>query len=279
MTQNSELHGGVPTSRDIHLGATRVHVQEWGNGPVLLCLHGLGGGSHFFAALGPALAGMCRTIAVDLPGSGLSPSAHAVSFDGFAELVIRVLDHEDASNACLLGHSMGTIIALEAVRQAPGRMRGLIAVGGLPEPLPPARARLNTRAEAVRHGGLAGLGEVAAAANFSQRTQHERPELTALFARLFEMQVAEAYAATTEILARWTARPLPSLTDVRCLAITGREDLYAPPEAVREFAETLPPGTEVEIMEDCGHLPFLERPQAFAALVERFITSLVTDKH
>jgi 3-oxoadipate enol-lactonase len=262
------------TSRYIDLGLTRVYVEEWGTGPVLLCLHGLGGGSHFFAALGPALAGCCRTIALDLPGSGLSPSVQAASFELFAELVVGVLDQKGASNACLLGHSMGTIIALEAIRQAPRHIRGLVAVGGLPEPPPAARAKLNARIEAVQRGGMAGLGQTVAATNFSIRTRHERPELAGLFARLFEMQAAEGYAATAEMLARWTAGPLPSLTGLPCLAITGQEDLYAPPEAMREFVETLPPGTEVEIMPDCGHLPFLEQPQAFASIVERFVTSL-----
>ena len=103
------------------------------------------------------------------------------------------------------------------------------------------------------------------------RTSSERPEVTGLVARLFELQPSEGYVATAEALTGWTARPLPRLDEVRCLAVTGDEDRYAPPEAVRAFARTLPATTVVQVMEGCGHLPFLEQPAAFAEIVGRFM--------
>jgi len=73
------------------------------------------------------------------------------------------------------------------------------------------------------------------------------------------------------VLAVFNLFPLPPLDGVKCLAITGEEDRYAPPDAVRKFADQLPEGTRVEVMRDCGHLPFLEQPEAFAEIVERFL--------
>lgn len=258
-------------SRFVTAGPARLYVQEWGTGPTLLCVHGLGGGGHFFSALGPALAGCCRTVAVDLPGSGLSPPLPEFSFDAVASVLVSVSRQEDWQHLCVLGHSMGTILALEAAREAPGLVRGLVLVGGLPEPLPAARTRLAGRVERVRRDGMAGLGAQAVSANFSERTQTERPELTGLFARAFEMQSAEVYIDTAEALCAWSARPLPPLADVPCLVISGAEDTYAPPDAVRAFAASLPAGTAVEVLPDCGHLPFLEQPVAFAAIVHEFL--------
>jgi 3-oxoadipate enol-lactonase len=270
-------------SRFVDAGGTRVYVEEWGApavsapegaAPVLLCLHGLGGGTHFFGALGPLLAEQCRTIAIDLPGSGVSPLSGAFSFDAAADLVVG-LDLAARPPVFLLGHSMGTILALEVIRRAPDLVAGLIVVGGLPEPLPGARARILGRVETIRQrgsAGLAGMGAEVVAANFSSRSQAERPELMALFAKLFDRQDAAAYASTAEALAAWTARDLPPLGDLPCLVITGEEDRYAPPEAIQTFARTLsPPRTRIEIMRDCGHLPFLEQPAAFAAIVSSFL--------
>ena len=258
-------------SRDAEVDGTRLHVQEWGAGPTLLCVHGLGGGGHFFSGIGPALAGDCHTVAVDLPGSGLSPAMPPFSFDAAASILIDLARQESWQPLSVLGHSMGAIIGLEIVRQAPEMVGSLVLVGGLPEPQPAARTRIADRISEIRRAGLIGIGEQAVAANFSRRTRAERPELTGLFARLFEGQSAEGYIAAAEALCAWCAPPLPPLDTVRCLVVTGDEDLYAPPDAVRAFARTLPAGSRVDVMPDCGHLPFLEQPLAFAEIVRRFL--------
>jgi 3-oxoadipate enol-lactonase len=264
----------------VEVNGTRLYLEAWGDAgaPVLLCLHGLGGGTHFFGALGASLARRCRIIAIDLPGSGLSPlsdAGHApasFSFDAVADLIVTLArEHVGRPPIYLLGHSMGTILALEVIRRSPDLATGLIVVGGLPEPLPGARERIRGRAETIRRRGIAGIGAEAVAANFSRRTQAEHPELTALFAKLFDRQDPVAYAETADALAAWTARDLPPLDRVPCLVITGEEDRYAPPDAIRAFARTLPPRTRIEIMRDCGHLPFLEQPAAFAAIVSSFL--------
>jgi 3-oxoadipate enol-lactonase len=262
-----------PSSRSgyVEVAGARLYLQQWGAGTPLVCLHGLGGGYHFFGAVGPALADCSHIVAIDLPGSGLSLSIDAFSFDRSAEVLIDLIRVQGWNRVTVLGHSLATIIALEIYRRAPDLVAGLILVGGLPEPLPASRARIRDRIEQIHRAGMSGMGEQVAAANFSRRTLVERPELTALFGRLFEMQSADGYLATAEALTQWSARPLPPLEQARCLVITGDEDRYAPADAVRAFAKSLPAGTRVEVMPDCGHLPFLEQPREFAAHVRRFL--------
>lgn len=256
----------------------RLHLETWGEAdlPVLLCLHGLGGGTHFFAALGMALAAQCHTVAVDLPGSGHSPLLSSFSFDETADVLVDLATEMStpAPAVYLLGHSMGAILALEMIRRAPNLATGLIMVGGLPEPQPASRSRIRERADRIRQRGLTGLGEEAVASNFSARSQRERPEVTSLFAKLFERQDPAGYVATAYALAAWTARPLPPLDDVAVLAMTGYEDRYCPPDALQTFARTLPESARsarLEVITGCGHLPFLERPETFNAIVSDFL--------
>ena len=256
------------------LSGTRLFVQEWGEGFPLIGLHGLGGGGHFFAPLGAALEARVHLIAPDLPGCGHSTAASSFSFDECAEAVVALARKTGWSRIGVLGHSMGTIVALEAVRREPSLAAALVLAGGLPEPLPQARARFAARVERVERSGLAGLAQEVVDANFSERTRHERPDLTAFFGRAFELQSAERYLEATRALAAWTARPLPPLERVACLVVTGEEDRYAPPDAVRRFAAALPAGTRTEVLGGCGHLPFLERPVAFADLIGGFLAEL-----
>lgn len=260
----------VPATEFVDAAGARVRVATWGDGPVVLCLHGLGGGTHFFAALGPALASSHRVVAVDLPGSGLSPRLPRFSVEACAEVAIA-LARNSGGPVHLLGHSLGTIVALEAIRSAPGLAASLLAVGGLPEPSAPSRTRILARAAVARQRGLLGMGPEVVEANFSTCTRAEHPELTGLFAALFERQDAEAYADTAEALAGWHAPDLPRLDAVRCFVVTGEEDRYAPPDAAGAFARSLPTGTRVEVMEACGHLPMLEHPEEFARLVGAFV--------
>ncbi|HXE81539.1 MAG TPA: alpha/beta hydrolase, partial [Vicinamibacterales bacterium] len=211
-----------------------------------------------------------HVVAPDLPGCGHS-SAPSFSFEQCAELVVSLADERGWPRVSLLGHSMGTIVALEAVRRRPSLAAALVLVGGLPEPLPEARARLAARAERVERHGLAGLASEVIDANFARRTRRERPELTASFGRAFELQSPAQYVGAARALAEWRMPSLPPLDGMPCLVVTGEEDLYAPPRAVAEFAARLPAGTRVEILKDCAHLPFLEQPSFFAALVARFL--------
>ena len=60
---------------------------------------------------------------------------------------------------------------------------------------------------------------------------------------------------------------------VPCLAITGEHDQYAPPAAVAAFIGKMPAQPRLEVIPECGHLPFLEQPDAFAAAVKAFLRS------
>src|SRR6476660_663145 len=103
----------------IEVAGSRLFIQEWGSGPPLLCLHGLGGGALFFSELGPLLSARHRTVAFDFPGAGQSPSTLRITFDGFGEIVVALAASLKLSGLTLLGHSMRAIIGLEAIRVSP----------------------------------------------------------------------------------------------------------------------------------------------------------------
>ena len=258
------MTSSLRAARRVAVTGGELDVVEWGSGPPLICLHGLGGGWHFFEPLGAALGRRCRVIACDMPGAGLSPAGPVFSFRHAAGVLADLIRREGWPDVVLLGHSMGTIVALETIRQTRGLVAGLVVVGGLPEPLPASRVRLRDRAARVRASGMAGLGAEAVEANLAGSTREEQPALCALFGRLFERQSASGYADAAEALAEWEAPPLPPLDAVRTFAITGEEDRYAPPAAVREFAARVT-AEPVTVLPRCGHVPFLEDPRAFAA--------------
>jgi pimeloyl-ACP methyl ester carboxylesterase len=249
----------------------RIALERWGTtGPTLLCLHGLGGSAGFFGPLGSALSGRCRVVAFDFPGSGRSAAPPTVTFDALAAVALEVAQDLDPPRY-ILGHSMGTIIGLEAIRQLPDVAAGLVAVGGLLQPRADACDRIAARIAMIQERGMTGLGDAVAAANVAARTRAERPGVLARVSAIFEGQPQDGYLATAHALITWKARPLPPLDGVQCLAVTGAEDRYAPPQDVRALAALLPGARDAVIVADCAHLPFLEDPLAFSQVVHEFL--------
>jgi 3-oxoadipate enol-lactonase len=169
---------------------------------------------------------------------------------------------------------MGTIIALEAWARWPERIRAAIFVGGVPQVAPHIRERLSERVRALAGAtDLGGWGKRVSPGVFAASTFVDRPEVVAAFERLFEMQSVEAYVRCSMILLSANAEPIVPTVTVPCLAFSGEHDQYAPPDAVAAFIANIPGTPTVEVIPGCGHLPFLEQPDAFAVAVKSFLRS------
>ena len=85
-------------------------------------------------------------LALDLPGHGLSAGPPLDSVEALADWTLAVLDAAGARQAALVGHSMGSLIALEAAARAPERITRL-AMLGTAYPMKVSEALLTTARE------------------------------------------------------------------------------------------------------------------------------------
>ena len=119
-----------------------VHYLDFGGpagGPLIVCVHGLGGSAVNWVAVAPLLTGRYRLLAPDLAGHGLTRSAGR----GTDVAANRVLLHSfiasvSAGPVIFMGNSMGGMISLLEAAAAPGGVAGLILVDPA-LPLVPAR--------------------------------------------------------------------------------------------------------------------------------------------
>ena len=254
-------------------GGEAVYVDEYGVGRplTLLALHGLGGGGYFFAGIGRSLASHVHSLCPDLPGSGLSPRGdRPVTFERFTNTVVQLIERKTSGPVALMGHSMGTIIALKVYARMPDRIGSMIFVGGLPAPLPEAQARLRDRAALARSGGMPAVAPTIVPIVFARRSLDTIPDKVAMFQRLLAQSDAEGYAQTAAALADASAEDVVPSVRVPCLCVTGTEDRYAPPGAVRQFADRIP-GAAYPELPDCAHMSFFEDPEAFTDIVRDFL--------
>ena len=249
----------------------RVAVEVDGDGDPVLMIHGLGGTSNVWTPLLPALARF-RTIRPDLPGSGRSAGVEgALSIDAFVEAMRRVCRAVGVERAHVIGHSLGTVVALHLAVAEPTLVRTLVLFGPVLSLADSARPAMRARADSARGGGVAGMQEIAQAlvgAAVSAETRARRPVAVALVRELVMRQCPEGYARTCEALA---AAEAADVARISCptLLVTGDEDAIAPAQSVRHIGARIA-GSRAEVLARCGHWTPVERPEECAELVRRF---------
>jgi pimeloyl-ACP methyl ester carboxylesterase len=114
----------------------KIFYREAGpaDGPVLLLLHGFPTSSHMFRNLIPLLADRYHVIAPDYPGYGQSdmpdPSTYAYTFDGFGEIVEKLLAQMHVTSFAMYVMDYGAPVGWRLFLKTPERVTGLIIQNG-----------------------------------------------------------------------------------------------------------------------------------------------------
>jgi 3-oxoadipate enol-lactonase len=253
----------------------RVAVEDEGEGPVAVCVHGLGGSSNTFTPLMPAMA-RHRVVRIELPGSARSARAEGeISIARFVDCMLTVCNRLGIAQATWVGHSLGTIVCQHMAVQQPALVSSLALFGPLLAPPDAARTGLKARAAKARSEGLPGMNEITQAlvnGALSADTRARLPIAVAFVRESLTRQDPEGYARTCEALAGAQAAAVEQIK-VPVLLVTGDEDGVAPPQSVRSMAERFQAArnTRVVVLPKCGHWTPIERPEECANDLRTFL--------
>lgn len=254
----------------------RIAVEDEGEGPAVVCVHGLGGSSNTWTPLMPALA-RHRVIRVDLPGSGRSQRAEGVlSIERYVEALLNVCSRLGVTRAHWLGHSMGTIVVQHIAAAHPKLVASVALFGPLIAPPDAARTAMKARAAKAREGA-SGMHEITQAllnAAISADTRQRLPLAVAFVRESLMRQDGEAYARSCEALAGAQAATVDRI-EAPVLLITGDEDGVAPPQSVRAMADKLhrAANTRVVVLPRCGHWTPIERADECQRELREFLAA------
>jgi len=241
--------------------------------PVVM-LHGIGGGKTQWSPQLDLLAlHGWRAIAWDMPGYGDSAMpAGDYTFAALAQGLVRLLDALSIERAIVLGHSMGGMVALETVAQAPERVAGLI-LACTSAAFGKADGDWQRQFVAERLAPLdAGLGMAEMAARQVPRMMSaEAPKAARELALAIMGAVPEAtYRAALRCLVTFDRRDVLPRIAVPTLLVAAAEDGQAPPPVMEKLAGRIA-GAEFDVLSSAGHLANLERPAEFGRAVLDFL--------
>jgi pimeloyl-ACP methyl ester carboxylesterase len=262
-------------SKDVTVLGFKLHYLEAGRGAPIVLLHGLGGdGSRWGPNIEP-LAKDFHVFALDQIGFGESDKPLANYHTGMlAEFLVGFLKAAGITKASLVGNSMGAGVALYTAVHYPDMVdRIVLADGGGFRAAAGAAAPAPT-AEALRRRQLQNSVTRDETREFFRILFHDKSLVTD---KMVDEQLTLRLRAAFTITKMQEAGDRGSLTEqeVRSvkaptLVVWGKYDELANPAGADRLERTIP-GARKAIIDNCGHMPQLERADEFNRLVRDFL--------
>lgn len=272
---------------------TNLFWGEKGRGPTMVLCDGLGCDGFAWKYLQPHLARHHRVVHWHYRAhgrSGLPVDPARVDVPAHARDLTSVLDALEVESAVLAGHSMGTQVALEAYRQEPHRVRGLLLLCGsygrvtstfrgsgvLRQVLP----RLLEAVEARRGLARALWGRIPVRLGFHLARLAKEVDGLAIreedFRPYLEHVASMEPALFLEMLraaGEHTAEDLLSQVRVPSLVVAAERDTFTPPSLAEHMANTIP-NADFFLLRGASHAAPIEQPLAIQVRLDRFLEGL-----
>ncbi len=271
-------------SRFVNAGGLRWHVQQMGEGPVVLLVHGTGASTHSWRDLASVLSAQFTVVMPDLPGHGFTsaPAPSRLSLPGMAAALEELLLTLEVRPIVAIGHSAGAAILVRMTLDGRLRPDGLVSLNGalLPFPglarhlFPPLARLLFLNPFAPRFFSWSANDRDSVKRLLEDTGSTLAPEGVDLYTRLFRN--SGHVGATLGMMANWDLEPLEeefARLHVPILLVAAEEDGAVAPDVATRVA-TQAPNAEVITLPALGHLAHEEDPRRVAALIKDFVGRL-----
>ncbi len=253
---------------------TLPSFTEQGSGDTaVFLLHGVGGGHAAWEQNQSMLVSEgFRCIAWDAPGYGASPGVNPYTTTRLAKALLALIAHVGAGRNVLVGHSMGGMIAQEAVALDPARIQGLILFATSPAFGKPGgdwqQQFLSSRFAPLDAGqGMVGLAPTLV----SRMVAPDADSNTISSAVALMSGVPEStYRAALSAIVSFNRLDELKRIAVPTLCLAGELDTNAPPAVMEKMAARIP-NAVYQCLPGVGHLGNMESPAAFNTAVLDFL--------
>jgi pimeloyl-ACP methyl ester carboxylesterase len=267
-----------PYVRDEPIDGRTLRFLDYGDGPALVLVHGLGGTWQGWLENILPLAEQNRVIAIDMPGFGVSePLPPKPRIEDYSDTVAGLLDRLEIDSALVCGHSLGGLVSTRFALDHPDRLTGLALVNAGGVEMGPVRIAIivNTLLAGNAMLALPGVGRALALrprlrrlalAGFLRNPDGFSGQLALETLPLaappgFADAAYAGAAGASDVGAERVAAPT--------LLLWGRHDRIIPLARAEELAARLP-DARLEVFDGAGHCPMFECPEEFNPLLSAF---------
>lgn len=273
---------------------TRLFYGVRGAGPAVVLNDGIGCDGFAWKYLQPHLATDHRVVHWHYRAhgrSGLPVDPGRIDLPAHARDLLAVLDALEVDRAVLVGHSMGTQVALETYRLAPERVAGLVLVCGsygkvtatfhgsdmLKQVLPAILDAVERRKGLAR----ALWGRLPSRLAFHIARLSKEVDALAIREEDFRPYMEHVSAMDPSIFlgmlrlaGEHTAEDLLARIEAPTLVISAERDTFTPAALAQHMAEAIP-GAELFVLRGASHAAPIEQPVAIQLRIDKFLRERV----
>lgn len=255
------------TSRD----GTTIHARSEGTrtGPAIVFSNSLGSTLHIWDDVIARLPSGLHIVRYDMRGHGKSQVPDGpYSMGQLVSDAGAVCDAYDVSDALFVGLSVGGMVAQGLAVKRPDLIRALV--------LSNTAAKIGNpqfwqdRINLVTSAGMAAAAQEIIPRWFGR--DYLKTPLAAEWAGKLQDISATGYTGVCAAIAGTDFYTPTSGLRIPALGIAGSEDGSTPADLVRETVDLIP-GSQFRLIRRVGHLPCVEKPDAFAAHLNDFIAA------
>ncbi|ASU34179.1 alpha/beta fold hydrolase [Mucilaginibacter xinganensis] len=254
----------------------KIYYKLTGQGDPILLVHGHPFDHTMWAPQIASFSTLYQVITPDLRGYGKSGLPKLTRFEDYATDLLALMEALEVDRFHLAGLSQGGQIIMEIFRQAPKRIKSLIfadTFAGMDTP-EVKQGRYDT-ADRLEKEGMDSYSNEVIYKMLKPEHVSSQPEAAAHVLKM--MKASSPKGAATALRARaeridYLKVVLPTI-NIPTLVIVGRQDEFTPVAKAEELQQNLQ-NCKLVVIEDAGHLPNLEQPNAFNAAVLDFLKGI-----
>jgi pimeloyl-ACP methyl ester carboxylesterase len=268
VTITSSTTSQIWTRDMIDVAGSTIEVMKGGSGEPLLILHGELG-NHGWLPYHEGLSQNSSLIVPSHPGFGASPRLEWImNMRDLAGWYLRALDEMNIGPINVIGHSLGGWLAAEMATMNPQQFKKMVLVG--PAGIKPPEGEIFDMFLVIAKEYMEEcLLDPAGTAEFHQIFPEEQtPEQI----ETLEIAREEACRLSWKPYMHYPALPqlLGRVKNLPTMIVWGRQDSVIPLSAAEVYNRSIQ-GSELAIIDNCGHLPEIEKPEEFETLVQKFL--------
>ena len=244
-----------------------------GHGTPLVLLHGVGLDHTLWDDLTPLLQAEFDVLRYDLLGHGAAPGlADPADIQDFVAQLDAELDQAGWASACVLGYSMGGLIAGAYAAARPHRVTRLVLLSTVFQRTPDESQAVMARLAAAATQDTQAAAAVSLQRWFTPAYQAARPDRVAAIGQRLVRNDRADFLAAYRLFAHGDPILAHAAPDIACpvLVMTGEEDVGSTPRMTRSLARALP-DARARVVDGQRHMLPVEAPAVVASALHAFL--------
>lgn len=253
----------------------KIAFDVEGKGPALILLHGFLENRSIWKDYSKALSKSHRVISIDLPGHGETSNfgyCHTMEF--MAKCVMAVLRHLKIRKFHIVGHSLGGYVAMAIAEEHPDNIRGLCMFHSTADSDSTKKKAERLKVIKVVQKNKELFVKTVIPNLFNTEKKGFKKDITQLVKMANSMSVQGIIAAVEGMRIRNNREIVMRFTPYPVLYLIGKKDNILPWKKLVEESQ-LAETSEFLVMEEVGHMGFIEAPDQCLNSIRKFLRKKV----